>query len=749
MDTAAASLVPAARNAKCRHQSPAASGNAQGGRQGSPHQTGQLNEVVVVRDGSNGGGGVGAISKDDTNSNGKVKTRRKKGSPPQQTRRLPTREMDEIDMSAECAELCDCDPMCRLVSVITLPIAGQMLYVSSLIGGNAGDPEEWLQSNLPLLIILVFFSSVLFTAAIIFASWEKNISRCCGMLGWCAFCMTSVLFWTNHDSTVERHGAYNLLGFCCFLAPQLLFVVCIRTCITQSCQLRCKWPSLLIILIAGFWMLLAMGRSNDHWTDGLFGKKLELIHEGCTIHQPSISWDQLYEDTVTKAYSVWAWRPCPLNKNFSFLDARSGTVTINCPDANAQYETLPDLQGQLGLYMVRYVQDKTTVTNYTAPFVMPTEAVVAICGSHRQLHITVQPKQSAIDRVHAWRNHSYNTSIPFSSVSAVSGDVQGNVSYLEPIKYPPAPNIVFIFLDAISRAGWHRKFPETLSVLQDLHTRNEDLEVFQFLRYHAVGHTTRKNARAMFTGESDANRHKTLWELIEHKYVTGIVDNTCTEWSAKYLYDRSAIADHRLNSPWCLPEYVGTGRTENFDLLRGPWSLQRRCITGIFVHDWVLQYAQLFLKSYQDQPKFLLVKFTEGHEPSGSVLGMLDNSIAAFVRSLDLNETAVFLVSDHGLHMGPLWSMNAASTRLENKLPGWFMILPKWWTTARNASSTLRGNEQSLVTPYNIYATVLDVASEHVDPHFGKHVDSAFRPIPFRNCTEARIPQKFCKCKNF
>lgn len=39
----------------------------------------------------------------------------------------------------------------------------------------------------------------------------------------------------------------------------------------------------------------------------------------------------------------------------------------------------------------------------------------------------------------------------------------------------------------------------------------------------------------------------------------------------------------------------------------------------------------------------------------------------------------LFQVSDHGLHMGLYWALQADSAKAENALPLWIGLFPKWY----------------------------------------------------------------------
>lgn len=191
-------------------------------------------------------------------------------------------------------------------------------------------------------------------------------------------------------------------------------------------------------------------------------------------------------------------------------------------------------------------------------------------------------------------NHDYKEATKVTSGSAVvarCGD-QCNLhlqipSFSRKLSSQPMnrvpKNVLVLFLDAVSRQGFYRNFPQTMQVLERLQVQGKT-EVTQFFRYMAIGHSTRNNARAMFTGNNSVTKRATVWETISPYYLTTIVDNSCVEWAKKYL-GRNSIPDLSLNAPWCMVEYNGN-RSDTYELLTGPWSIQRRCLCGRPVHEY-------------------------------------------------------------------------------------------------------------------------------------------------------------------
>lgn len=200
-----------------------------------------------------------------------------------------------------------------------------------------------------------------------------------------------------------------------------------------------------------------------------------------------------------------------------------------------------------------------------------------------------------------------------------------------------------------------------------------------------------------------------------------------SEWSA--AEGRSAL-DRDTFIPFCDGEY---GASQG--IFQGPSSILPRCLGGRHVHEQVLRYSQAALREdLEDQVPFLhTVYLMEGHEGSRHVVKGLDGSLASFVKGLsrtseersttirrsrltatsfspppppplsrtsrndvddennnegDLNNNdetfylfdnpsnILFLTSDHGSHMGPLfeWTTQGA---VERSLPLGIWVISK------------------------------------------------------------------------
>jgi len=127
-----------------------------------------------------------------------------------------------------------------------------------------------------------------------------------------------------------------------------------------------------------------------------------------------------------------------------------------------------------------------------------------------------------------------------------------------------------------------------------------------------------------------------------------------------------------------------------------------------------------------------------------------------------LEHTALILMSDHGMRFGALRSTYQG--KIEDRLPFVHFVFPEWFRAKYPmAIANMEANKRKLTTPFDLHATLLDLAElENISDETirermatasewsGSDIPrgiSLFVPIPsFRDCTMAGIPYQWCMC---
>lgn len=128
----------------------------------------------------------------------------------------------------------------------------------------------------------------------------------------------------------------------------------------------------------------------------------------------------------------------------------------------------------------------------------------------------------------------------------------------------------------------------------------------------------------------------------------------------------------------------------------------------------IFGYVDQFWTQYSDNRKFFRTRFSEAHDPHIHYVKYFDENLAAFLTSFIQNghmeNTILFMVSDHGAHNGVhdsfLYPDNALNP--ENSLPLLMTLVSK--TLKQEYRDILASNEQSFTTHYDFYSALRTIA---------------------------------------
>ena len=145
-------------------------------------------------------------------------------------------------------------------------------------------------------------------------------------------------------------------------------------------------------------------------------------------------------------------------------------------------------------------------------------------------------------------------------------------------------------------------------------------------------------------------------------------------------------------------------------------SLIKKCLFGKQIFEYALEYLESFLETYYDYNKMFLFEAGEGHEPTGQIVGYLDNIFYNFLSKLYsknfLSNTTIILFSDHGQHLnGPSYLFKSKDFLYERTLPLLFLIIPNTQELyEKSLYEIIKINQQVFITPYDIYYTLIHIA---------------------------------------
>ena len=281
--------------------------------------------------------------------------------------------------------------------------------------------------------------------------------------------------------------------------------------------------------------------------------------------------------------------------------------------------------------------------------------------------------------------------------------------------------ILLIYTDAISRRQFLRNFPKTSKIINeyiiDNKNKKEKYNAFQFMKYINFRDSTKMNTLPMFYGTKLGHGGKHIIKYLKTLgYITGHSENIQSR--EIYILDsymsqgiEYEAFDHENSAIFCDPNHVQPD-TDQY-AYQGPNSLFRRCLYGMEASEIVIEYGKQFLEKYKDSRKYFRMAFMDGHESTKEVAKYVDRYLYKFVdfflNNLMNDKTAVFFISDHGNNMPTIGKLIGGEDELlERALGNLILLIPNEHNQTQ--INNLKYNQQILVTPYDIYETLLDMS---------------------------------------
>ena len=287
-------------------------------------------------------------------------------------------------------------------------------------------------------------------------------------------------------------------------------------------------------------------------------------------------------------------------------------------------------------------------------------------------------------------------------------------------------NIFMIYVDSNSRAHFQRAFPKLSNFVKNFmvfheNSSEKNINAYQFLKYHTFAASTPNNILPMFYGYSMKSQKGThnIRYFKKNGFITGHEVDMCN----KEQYDISHTGsekkkdekeyedwDHENIAYLCDGNYFEIN--DPYPDNRGAFSIKERCMYGHPTSYYMINYAKEFWEKYSKNKKYFRMAFNHGHESTGAVISHLDDPLYNFVFEYYdkgyFDNTALFIVSDHGNRNGEIFSFFAPEFNLEKKL-GIFILLLSTNKNSNKYDNNLLKNQQILVTPYDIHDTMLHI----------------------------------------
>ncbi|ORZ04570.1 hypothetical protein BCR41DRAFT_389926 [Lobosporangium transversale] len=670
----------------------------------------------------------------------------------------------------------------RILVIVILISLFSWFYLEALAGGDI----EWVKNHLSILGTNLILSVLCLTTAltmIVLTPMTRAFTIClCSGVGVILYALKR---WDDGES-FEAHGAYNMLVFLVIAVPLNGLIQSILFC--QRKMPPRKFRRFMTLSVMGTTLLTTLLLTYYHSIWGMGANGAHLLHgklngtqlcewQGINIPAVDLLPNHIQNFWTGKLY-------CPVVTGIEAEWTHEGLLTINCLNkefkvsgASPTYDILPDTKPWPASDKIMHTYNKKIVERtqrhtYNEPVFVNdkgVEAIVANCETDvSKVLIRLVRDQVVLDRVRTAEKTGQGQEEATISEQEQEHEFTGALKddgMKDDKELERRPNVLVLFLDAVSRRNFYRKMAKTASVIASLDkTTQGGPQLHEFFRYHAVGFNTDANSRVVYTNypEPQSPPAPPIWkDFHEAGYITSRVEDNCEDWSTQYTgVETSKYFDHELQAPFCLPPYYAL-EGNPFSNFEGPYSIVSRCLHGTNVHNHALEYMNQFRRAYPDQPWFQMGSFIEGHEGTGEVLLTLDGDMARFFKGMEkdgtLDNTIIFMMADHGLHMG-INFMFTTNGRIEHMNPYLSVILPPSITQKYpSLAKGLMHNQQSLITGYEIHATLKMLASGKMPKHgdedgvdggnwrkgtlFDEELD------PGRTCEQARVPEEYCSCR--
>ena len=634
---------------------------------------------------------------------------------------------------------------------LLLFLISYILYAISLKGCMKTEYECLTEKRIKFfykLGVATFFSSIFFSILIKFLIKFKK---------WIALLIYSFIFliqvFSNGGEDMEHHGRLNMIGFFLFLFVSFIVIKIAEKFYTQIKKKKYKK----IIIILSILIIITISFSIIHRTAcnnfyiGLGGYQLinNKSEDGCYLGKPKTCDMPIWGKISLFDYSRFI-TSCENRKNdkktfIKFLNEVNPNLKVN---NNTYY--FPNIN------IFSYIESDFAVLNKN---VFKNISGVKKPGTHDQVWLTFDNE----DKGHI------NIDIPYNETLVQE---KRKIAKNNKVKFE---NVYTIYIDSLSRQHFQRKLKKTSNLLDFLiRNRNikfhsddyskykmeNNIDFFQFFKYHSFGYNTPPNYGAMFFGITPFSYYqpKSIMEQFSNKgYITATAVNSCAREAyniaPNFYHVNFYPSDYEGSSMFCDPHFCIPDN--KYSIYAGINSKVRRCFYERDSGEYIFEYILKFLKTYKTERKFLRLISNDAHEGTGELIKYIDNALHDFLLEIFTkyfdDKTLIIFLSDHGASLVGAYELMLSEDKNFEKVLGFlYVILPKN-STYKNI---MEYNEQRFVTPYDIFGTYIDVLYEENErPNFYFNGQSLLEKINGleRSChtyTQLRN-SPLCRCFHF
>ncbi|XP_065164526.1 uncharacterized protein [Atheta coriaria] len=313
-------------------------------------------------------------------------------------------------------------------------------------------------------------------------------------------------------------------------------------------------------------------------------------------------------------------------------------------------------------------------------------------------------------------------------------------------------NVLILGIDAVSRMNLHRQMPKTVEYLQEL-------QAVEMLGYNKIGDNSFPNLIVMLSGHNETELNNAcrptddsfyddcefIWDKFKSNgYITAFGEDTAN--IGLFTYERRGFHEQPTDYYYNHFDFIAENNVGNTK-----FSGINQCIGSRARYEVLLDYVSNYAITMNENKRkhfgyFWTTSLTHDYL---NMAKLGDDSYRNWLSGLELNDTALILMSDHGMRFGEF--RNTYQGVLEDRLPFLFVVLPEWYRKKHSeAYNNLKINRERLITLYDVHQTLLHLSDVKNYQKTNKNSlgISLFEEISNkRTCDDAGIDPHWCTCK--
>ena len=620
--------------------------------------------------------------------------------------------------------------------ILILNIIGIIFYQISFIGCHGGEENYCITEFVTQFIILglLLTLSSLFVGITIFLIIWKKIS----LFHLMYIIPTYYIYFYYYDmgETLEKHGHINFIFFNVFLFCFILILNYFYTLLKLFKKQKYFLFILMILLLLIFPLYkeyVQYKSKCNKWEYGLNNEKMiYLKNESCVFYRPQY---------------------CELDFYFGkFNMSKIRIKNYNKKKLSVKYLSNENKKSNhLGYPIITNINLKNKFDNYEYNNFV-SENMINM-EKYSKENKTISQPEFTVNFDKKGEGHLKINLIKNETLSKERKKLENPKSLFK--------NLLIIYIDSASRIQFKRGLKNLFNFLESFMKKTENKKqnynVYQFFKYHSLGSFTHINVQPMFYGNSMISNKgiEFIKYYKENGFITGFSLGMCSPevFNDKYSTYTKKVEkinwDHESNVLFCDPnffdkEFGGTS-------YKGSNNFSKRILYGKQVNEIQIEYAKQFWEKYSDNNKVFKLAFMDGHEDTSETISFLDYPLTNFLNELYnknlLEDTSIFFVSDHGLHMPRIHLLLSKEQFIHDRsLPLLIMFYDDKNFILNN--NQIMYNQQKFVTAYDIYETLLHICfgEEQFKNSNGKSLFSYIDESQ-RNCEKYyELKSSDCRC---